>query len=112
MSVSAPAGTRAIRFSFVFISFGTPIFIANLELQGQNKRETYLAEDCFSPAPSGFRSAGFLVGPQAHDRLGRRVKELAGELVNGLRLDRIDEGQHLIEGAIRLVVQVDRRRPI
>src|SRR5437879_2171528 len=108
MSVSAPAGTRAMRFSFVFISFGTPIFIANLELRGQNKPETYLAEDCFSPAPPGPLTGGFLVRPQAHDRLRSRIEEFAGQLVNGLWLDRLDEGQHLVERPIRLAIQVDR----
>src|SRR5436190_1121380 len=112
MSVSAPAGTRAMRFSFVLISLGTPIFISNCELQGQNKPETYLAGGCFSPARSRRLFGWFHVGPKAHHRLSRRIEKLARELVHGFGLDRIDQGEHLIQGPVRLAVQVDCGRPI
>src|SRR6266568_7380878 len=97
-----------MRFSLVFISFGTPIFISSIELQVHSKRETYLAGDCFSPAPWGPPPSWFLAGTETHHCLSRWIEEFARQLVNCLGLDRFDQREHLVERTVWLAVQVDR----
>src|SRR5262245_56447340 len=93
--VSAPAGTRAMRFSFVLISFGTPIFMGSARsgVAGAVRRACHRSE--------------LLAWSERHDGLSLRSEELARNLGDLLRGHRIDEREHLVEGAVGFAVQLD-----
>src|ERR1700694_474334 len=83
ISDSAPAGTSATRFSFVFISFGTPIFISDVvalkvqrrALRGGPRTE---ADERLSP--------GYLIG--------------SANVCDRCCVDRIDQSEQLVQGPV------------
>src|SRR4051812_10338007 len=93
---SAPAGTSAMRFSLVLISFGTPIFI-NGEI------------GCWG---SGRKPLKKITRPERHNCLSRRCKEIARDSSDLLARDRADESEHFIASVVGLAVQLDPRAAV
>src|SRR4030081_1508527 len=102
ISVSAPAGTRAMRFSFVLISFGTPIFMGvdrlsvyRLSALGRHWRraDESSADDRRTESrrtPGIFAALKLITRPERHNRLllGReKVARHAGDLLWRHRVD-------------------------
>src|SRR5687768_10839085 len=107
-STRAPAGTRATRFSFVLISFGTPIcmVLEGVSVNGDVDRRR-LVHVARRSAPSLSARAA---GTEAHDRLAIRCEEIPADSRDGVGIDRVDAGQHFVERLIRLIVQLRARR--
>src|SRR6185503_19210943 len=99
-----------MRFSFVLISLGTPIFIAKFECVAawmrvraadRKQPETYPARGRFSselPAPSLGRLRAWT---QTDDGLLVGREEFPSQLVNRRAADAVHQRQHLVEGPVR-----------
>src|ERR1043166_4570994 len=97
-SDSAPAGTRAMRFSLVLISLGTPIFI----VASGWKEETCLTgawKVTGAELQSAFRT-------QAHYAHLVGIEELPRHARHVFHRDRVDQREELVERAIGLAVQL------
>src|SRR5678816_3236303 len=102
ISASAPAGTSAIRFSFVLISFGTPIFIVR-KSGGEELAVTLLRWKLIGP------TSFCALRAETHDGHARRIEVDARHPRNVIDGNGVDEREDFVERAKGFVVQLHGR---